>query len=686
MIDIRNTAGLSLLLDAGTVLTIEQSAGWLTDDNLPGGFSYPISFPLNPENKRFLGFSYRPDAARPSMTLSVTLRIEGTHYRKCTLSFRIENGRGDGYLKIDAGEVYETWQGMTLPDAMGDTTADLDPTGGHSLAQCMNRIAAAPIGSEPLTFFPVRNSLFFEPELDAVAVPDYVAQPIVNPWRNNDGFVMDEVLVKGRPVVPFLFMTTVLGRVFDQIQYRVQGDWLGDPETASLTIFNLTAIDAYRGRWGVGRYLVRYRDHVPDMAVSEFLKALRQRFGLLFVFDSTARTCTIRRWVDLVRSAAQVFDAELLAGYGLAEPDARGFTILDGQDGADELYRDIEGNAVGPVPLVVGSGGQAITLRSGTCQMAYEYQLTYHLTTGAIGTGAARWLIPTVRQAGNIADDNYLKSSRQPDKNLAWKNAVSLRLLSYRGMQPNSAGQLYPLATSGVLNAMMDEIAPVGVELTGERGLWRNSLYMYYAFRDGAQKLTARLLPSAAQLSRFRFDEPIALSIEGHRRTYVAERYQAQTPGPSGKLLTRLEAYTMPPGLEQSLPIVERTVWVEFLEEIISTVSDSLYGGDDRGLARLYTGTKQVVKLTVKTWYDRQKTQPATVVVALNLMLTLNSFDRKKTVDSVESDRLITYTVGGPLMVIENGIEKQFLILDERGIVQQKTRKWAVASGNYRII
>jgi hypothetical protein len=52
-LDIRNQAGERLSLSLDQSLTIEHTAGWLVDDELPGAKSYPIKFPLEP-NEKFL--------------------------------------------------------------------------------------------------------------------------------------------------------------------------------------------------------------------------------------------------------------------------------------------------------------------------------------------------------------------------------------------------------------------------------------------------------------------------------------------------------------------------------------------------------------------------------------------------------------------------------------------------------
>ena len=63
MIAITNDSGLSLDLMPSQNLVTEQAVAWLSDEELPREFSYPIDAPLNENNRRFVSQGYRPDSA-----------------------------------------------------------------------------------------------------------------------------------------------------------------------------------------------------------------------------------------------------------------------------------------------------------------------------------------------------------------------------------------------------------------------------------------------------------------------------------------------------------------------------------------------------------------------------------------------------------------------------------------------
>ncbi len=39
--------------------------------------------------------------------------------------------------------------------------------------------------------------------------------------------------------------------------------------------------------------------HLPDLSVSDFLKAVKSRYGLIYSFNSTDKVCTVRRYADI---------------------------------------------------------------------------------------------------------------------------------------------------------------------------------------------------------------------------------------------------------------------------------------------------------------------------------------------------------------------------------------------------
>lgn len=608
MIAITNQAGADLHLNPGQRLNIEQNGGWLADEELPGALSYPIGFPLSEHNNRFLEYAYRPDHARPEMELPVTVGLDGVLYRRCTLSYRVSGGRGDGFLKIDGGEVYGKLRGMSLLDALPDVVTVDDGLLTNTLAQRLGEIARLPPGQFPFTVFPIRNELFFEPDM-AEKLTGFAQQPYVNAWSSQGAapgsFLVDSGTVKGRPICPQFYLAWVLERIYALVNYRIIGDWIGRAETQRLTVLNLTTLARPTGIGAAfGNHRATAGMCLPDMSVTDFLKAIKQRYGLLFTFNANDQTVSIRRYVDVLKHPTrQDLSAFQLTGYSIEAASNLGFSIEEFIDPSDELYRDEKGKTIYPAPIRVGKGGQPVDMKVGSTQMIYE-------KTGTTPTAPYRKL-PTVRQAGNLLDPIYKDSDRYLDMSGGGsgvrRNDVGLRILSYRGLVADSAGALYPLGASDERDGRQAVIAGAeSAALPGRAGVYRNSLRQYYYFRDQTRRVSEQLLLPVAVLASLRFDEPVSLTLDdGIRRSYLPDKLEADSAGPSGLVNAKLTMYTLPDGIDQPADIDEPMVWIE-LVTVNRTIPGGLNGSTPQN-GRVYT------TLTVKCWANAAKTQAAVV-------------------------------------------------------------------------
>jgi hypothetical protein len=610
-LEIRNQAGEKLVIGLDQSLTIEQSAGWLVDDELPGAKSYPIRFPIQP-NERFLQSGYRPEAARPSMELVVNVRMDGVLYRRCMLEYRISEGEGDGFLKIDAGEAWNKLRNLSLQDAFTVGIA-LGSSALVPLGRRMRDIALLPAGQFPCTFFPIRNEGFFEEGLDATKVPGFVRQPYVNAWGLVPDvgwqFKIDSASVKGYPVSPQFYLSWVLEQIFQRAGYRVEGDWFSAPETQRLVVLNQTAIPVQRlGVSNLTSHVAVPGQHLPKISVGDFLKALRQRYGLLYSFDGNSQVVTIRQFRKVASSPATDLTPYVSGKYGIDPPKNTGFTLVDAVDAQDELYKDLNGNPVKPVSVSVGGQNGAdreeVTLSLGTTQMVFE---PGH-------DGGVYWSVPTIRQAGNILDVAYKNSERFPEPlkpgetKQSLRNDVSFRVLSYRGMQETATLQLYPLATSDVRSGRQDIIGSQATTLIGRYGLWALLLRAFYYFRDQTRAVTVPLTMPVSVVASLKLHEPVALKLSGEtRRHYLVQKLMAESPGPSGLMDCKLTALSLPDGIDQPQDVVDELVWVELI------ITKSYSQGPVIPPGPWRTFEREEATLTLRFWADRAKTQAASV-------------------------------------------------------------------------
>lgn len=659
MIAITNEAGLSLKLDADQGLTLERSAGWLQDEVLPGAKSYPIEFPIKP-NEAFLQSGYRPDSARPFMEFAVTVKLANVLYRRCLLSYKVTNGKGSGYLKIDGGEVFSKLKKLTLQDVLTDevvlTSFSLDP-----LQLKLKKIAAMAPGDFPLTFFPIRNEAFFEEGLKG-KITGVVQQPYVNAWGQlpggGYGFLLDSESVKGYPISPQFYLTWVLKRIFAWAGYRITGDWIGDAEIKMLVILNQTAIS----RKSPGLLTPNVTSsaiagqHVPKMSVGDFLMDIRKEFGLLFDFDGNLQTVTIRSFKQILRTPARDLSKYIAGNYDIDGPSGVGYSLKEGIDSQDELFKDEDGNAIPGATFTIGGspGSDRTEVTLPVCATQYVYE------PAPMG---GYWMVPLLRQAGNALDFYYQLSDRYPDKpkkgetSPQLKNDIGLRLVSYRGMVQSSNGSLYPLGTPDVRDGRQVKISQKGTRLGGNNGLWRSDLSVFYYFRDQTRPVTIPLDLPVALAASLKFYEPIGLRLSGQAmRTYLIDKLQAQSPGSSGIMECKLFALTLPDGLDQPLPVDAPIIWLEL---IISneTFQPGLYG---------------YRSLTVKCWADAARSQ---VAIVSNLAINIRNKWRHEKPSNVAIGPIVldynefvtTYYATGTTAVLESNLLTNYVIRDSNG-------------------
>ncbi|OIN59829.1 hypothetical protein [Arsenicibacter rosenii] len=595
MIQIRNDAGQFLQLSAGQGITVEQASGWLSDDNLPGAFSYPITAPLNEHNERFLSYSWRPGHISPQMELPVNVNLAGMLYRRCTFSYRIRDAKIDGYLKIDGGEAFSKLKEKRL----GEVLPAGIPMAGYpgQLKARLRQIAAMAPGSFPFTFFPVYNELMIEPEFGADKLPGFTRSSYINNWDRYD-FVVDSAGKTGNLISPQFYLAWIVEQVLLAAGYRMQGDFFSRPEIRRLVVLNLTAMSVKTGFSSLFPDYVYPRYHVPDMTVSDFLKAVKTRFGLVFGFNSTEKTCTIRCFSDVWRERPdRDWRSFQKPDYGIEEASGSGYTIEEYLDPEDELYKVPDGKGgltlSQPGTYVSGDGANRITMPVGTANITY-------LVTPY--NQAAKWIVPVVRQPGNILDPAYQASARYVTDGQR-KNSCGLRLLSYMGMQKDSAGSLYPLATSAVRDGTQAQISSFSPALSGRFGGWHGGLALYYYFLSNTRKVTADMLLPAQELAALKLHKPVMLWFDRQPGQFLPAKITAEAPGPSGLLKVRGEFQTVPAAISLGTESFPDPVWVEWTET--RTQASRSQSG--------VVFVERRITITVKCWKERQRITPAAV-------------------------------------------------------------------------
>ena len=650
MIAITNDAGLTLNLTPGQNLLTELNVAWLSDEELPGEFSYQFDAPLDPNNKRFVANAYRPDLAQPRSEMPVTVRMDGVLYRRCIYAYRVNAGKLSGFLKIDSSEFYDRIRSLSLLDALtevvplGDGLASNPPV---AIDVRLKQIAAQPPGQFPCTFFPIRNETMLEESFDESKLGGFVRNSYINAWEplsgGSFGFKVDLPNMPrfGYLVCPQFYLSYVLVQIMKLAGYRIESDWLASEEAQRLTVQNLTAMnmavtdltDFIEGHKLVpGQFL-------PPVSVSDFLKAVKGRFGLVFTYNANDRICHIAQFTREVAAGSQIDLTEFQSGdYSTYERDGKGYAVSDYIDESDELYKDSAGQLIRSPAQIIGKGQTEVSLKAGTSQLIYEKSPL---------AANAYWFVPTVRQPGNVLDKNYKLSDRYLTKEGNRPNGIGIKFLSYRGMTLDSGNHPYPLGTPDIRDGKQVAVGSEALVLPGHNGAWQTYLRAYYYFRDQTQRVTQPLLLPVAILASLQLHRLVSLTLEDQiRRSYLISKIQADGPGPDGKAPVRLEVLTLPAGIELPAEVDVTAVWVELILGPL-VVNDSR-----RDLVDYATHANS---LTIKCWKDAARTQPAT---ATNLLVTIRV---KKTWDTntttpppqLYQETLVSYVANGSTSVVD---------------------------------
>ncbi|MFD1143047.1 hypothetical protein ACFQ4C_18110 [Larkinella insperata] len=594
MIQIRNQQGEYLHLSPGQRLTIEQASTLLIDDEkTPGSFSYPIRFPLDDHNQRFLGYAYRPDVLNVKMELPVQVNLQGHLYRRCTMRYRISDMVGDGYLVIDSGEVADRLKKTTLAELLpAEMPFGMNlPFVRQELGTWMQYYASQAPGLEPFTFFPIRADGFMDDikEFNSEKMPGYVQRFYLNSFGRS-GFRTDSPGNYGLHAVPQFYLVYILKQIMAGLGYQLEGDWIEDPETQRLVVMNNTAMVANIKTGAV--YKVNPGLSVPEMTAGDFLKAVCQRFGLIVLYDANSSCARIRTFTSILKSNIVDLSTYQLQGYSVEGAEQQGYSVRDFIDEKDRLFANTR-----VTPKIVGTGKTDVQLRAGAPKMIREAN---EFINGGI------WRTPYTGDPGNLLDiiyngsSRYLKDGKRP-------NLPSLRFVSYRGMQPDFVGNLYPQALSDGLDSLLARVGPA-TEFDGQFGLWEQRLKRYYFFRNNSRKITANLLLPVSELSRLKLDERVGLRLESNILAgYLIQKLTFEA-GSSSQVKVRLEMQTLPPLPEStdSLGYVEEetALWIRL--EIQEGAATSVDTGSS-------TTTQTVAQIVVYFFKDRAATIPANV-------------------------------------------------------------------------
>lgn len=289
-----------------------------------------------------------------------------------------------------------------------------------------------------------------------------------------------------RAVVPMPFVNEVLVAIFSAVNLTdLGGAWSESEELDTLVVFNTRSLDLiYHPRdfsdpdtvaafgyviapfngWANAYNLA---DHLPDITAMEFLDRLATTFCLCYTLPGGRPRISFCR--DLLTAEPEDWTPKTEAGYTGTLATTTGYTLDYDRQSDDTLI-------AGQLERVDG-GNNAQEFIAGwfTCFMA---RLT---------ESEREWLLPTTEQEGQ--SQYYNASAKQ-----------SMRLLFYRGVQQDSEGNSYPLATHGLADTSGETVGSISLDWNGENGRYQQFFQEYVRILSTGSSITRLVRLSVADL------------------------------------------------------------------------------------------------------------------------------------------------------------------------------------------
>lgn len=290
-------------------------------------------------------------------------------------------------------------------------------------------------------------------------------------------------------IVPFPYLHYVLQKCFDHIGWKLSGDILTDPDFLKITMLNFRAIDWASPGSGPNSYYAKnpvvfnLQDHLPDITLSSFLIALKNRFGWWYDFDVVGKTCTINGVVDLTTQTPVDFTeyaAPLIEKSALTNERKFALKTTDGQGGGsiDFSLIDYKGaiNTLALLPAASNtiygwvyfvSQDNNYWICERTDADVYEWQRFAYNLYDYVPAGATDDISTDAGTVGMEAYDSYFTLLPRMDNQGQWFGrsddeaaAWGVHLLFFHGRKNKSSisSEQYPYACNHIYDPSMNQI------------------------------------------------------------------------------------------------------------------------------------------------------------------------------------------------------------------------------------
>lgn len=299
----------------GAALDIETLNEAWDEDLSTGEYTLPVEIQWTDNNRRLLNYTERlsNDDVPPYWLCSVY--DDGwPQMQRAKLTLVQKNGRLN-YLSGSTQISISGTKGLYASTVKGKKLTDL-PLGGIIRWQDMDsrEFATMVMKDNPpqyshIAFAPVAIENFFDTGR-ADYDDEFLAKDCVNYAVRTGGGTDDWLFARPTPdapdtpvttgnegyadyrTVPFLKLKYVVRQCFETYGYAVKGHWIDNPDWDALYLFNQCGVEKYpTGTLQDINRVINPANHVPDVLIYDFLKAVFKFFGLFpkFLGDGTVQ-------------------------------------------------------------------------------------------------------------------------------------------------------------------------------------------------------------------------------------------------------------------------------------------------------------------------------------------------------------------------------------------------------------
>jgi hypothetical protein len=488
----------------GAMLEMEQENPFLQFSNdMLGEYSLPIEVQATPKNMRLLGYPGTMEVRISNAGIDAVVYNNGIpelrgkiKIEKPTIDMNnMANGRISLYFLAGASSFWQDIKDarMRSIDLGGTRTFDWDgyTFSGTGFWNHVDLVMHATPGygtsGYDYAFFPVKNTNWGGTAYDSDLMnrTEHIGGGIFHASTN-----ITNSFVRANRLCPFPYLIYIMQKACEHVGWTITGDIFEDEDFLKVVMLSYREIDwAYEkkvsGDWEViPKDTIEFdlADHLPDITISKFLIALKNRFGWRYEFDRLSKVIRIKELVDLGTIAAKDYTSKsnprvakqisqqtkvyalknsFANELGAGAPDFSALTLVGGVDELTDLPAAAEA-LLHQVYLVRAENNYYIC-RQNEAEAYYWELYTWNIydyepegsneeiTTEATTVGVEAYdayldLIPRADNAG---------AANRPNEDGTW----GIDLCFNHGVKNNKAAEPYPYGSSHIYDSNFNQVA-----------------------------------------------------------------------------------------------------------------------------------------------------------------------------------------------------------------------------------